>query len=112
MVWLNPLTGEKAFQDHGICVRKLYLRSSKEEKPRVIENIEEIHDFILGIQHRILKPEYILLAPADEGDMVIWDNYSLFHTAIEYPDKYGGRSMHKADTGGSIGPKGPMPIDC
>ncbi|KAB8233026.1 TauD/TfdA dioxygenase family protein [Aspergillus alliaceus] len=110
MVWVNPRTGDKAFQVHGICVRRLYLRSSTNEQPRVVEDITEIHDFILGIQHRILKPEYILLAPAEEGDMVIWDNYSLFHTAIDYPEKYGPRSMHKADTGGSIGPKGPVPI--
>ena len=112
MVWVNQFTGEKAFHVHSICVRKLYLRSSLDEKPRVVDNVDEIHQFILGFQHRILKPEYILLAPAEEGDMVIWDNYSLFHTAIDYPKKWGGRAMHKADTGGSIGPKGPVPIDC
>ena len=110
MVWVNPLTGKKAFQVHGICVRKLFLRRSVEEKPRVIDNVDEIHDFVLGFQHRVLKPEYILLAPTGEGDMVIWDNYSLLHTAIDYPGKYGERSMHKADTGGSIGPRGPVPV--
>ncbi|GLI82204.1 hypothetical protein PoHVEF18_010611 [Penicillium ochrochloron] len=110
MVWVNPLTGEKAFQVHGICARKLYLRSSKEKQPRIVEDVAEIRKFILGIQNRILKPEYILLAPAEEGDMIIWDNYGLFHSAIDYPINMGPRSMHQANISGSIGPKGPVPI--
>ncbi|KAJ5993239.1 hypothetical protein N7451_008963 [Penicillium sp. IBT 35674x] len=110
MVWVNPLTGEKAFQVHGICARKLYLRSSMEEEPRVIDDVAEIRKFILGIQNRILKPEYILLAPVEEGDVAIWDNYGLFHSAIDYPISMGPRSMHQANISGSIGPKGLVPI--
>jgi hypothetical protein len=33
----------------------------------------------------ILKPEYVLLAPVEEGDMVIWDEYGVFHSAVDYP---------------------------
>ncbi|KAL2829443.1 hypothetical protein BDW59DRAFT_178416 [Aspergillus cavernicola] len=110
MVWVNPLTGEKAFQVHGICAKKLYLRSSLEEEPRIVEDVSEVRKFILGIQNRILKPEYILLAPAEEGDIVIWDNYGLFHSAVDYPIKLGPRSMHQANIGASIGPRGPIPI--
>ncbi|KAJ5305392.1 uncharacterized protein N7443_005052 [Penicillium atrosanguineum] len=110
MVWVNPLTGEKAFQVHGICARKLHLRSCQEEKPRIIEDVAEIRKFILGIQQRILKPEYILLAPVEEGDIVIWDNYGVFHSAIDYPIDMGPRTMHQANISGSIGPRGPVPI--
>ncbi|RFU29414.1 hypothetical protein B7463_g6926, partial [Scytalidium lignicola] len=110
MVWINPLTGEKAFQVHGICARKLYLRNSTDEEPQIIEDVAEVRKFVLGIQNRILKPEYILLAPSDEGDIVIWDNYGLFHSAIDYPLKFGPRSMHQANIGGSVGPRGPVPI--
>ena len=110
MVWVNPLTGEKAFQVHGMCARKLYLRGSKEEEPRVVEDLAEIRKFVLGIQSRILKPEYILLAPVEEGDVAIWDNYGLFHSAIDYPISMGPRSMHQANISGSIGPRGLVPI--
>ncbi|KAL4790926.1 hypothetical protein BDV19DRAFT_393661 [Aspergillus venezuelensis] len=110
MVWVNPLTGERAFHVHGICARKLYLRSSPDEEPHVVDDISEIRNFVLGIQHRILKPEYILLAPVEEGDVMIWDNYGLFHSAVDYPAKLGPRSMHQANIGGSIGPRGPVPI--
>jgi alpha-ketoglutarate-dependent taurine dioxygenase len=76
----------------------------------VIDDVQEIRKFILGIQNRILRPEYIFLAPAEEGDMVIWDNYGLFHSAIDYPLKMGPRTMHQANIAGSTGPKGPVPI--
>ena len=95
---------------HGICVRKLYLRRAVDEKPRVVDDVGEIRQFLLGIQNRILKPEYILLAPAEEGDVVIWDNYGLFHSAVDYPLKLGPRSMHQANISGSLGPKGPVPV--
>ncbi|KAL2822392.1 hypothetical protein BJX63DRAFT_426966 [Aspergillus granulosus] len=110
MVWINPLTGEKAFHVHGICARKLYLRNSPDEEPRIVDDISEIRKFVLNIQYRILKPEYILLAPVEEGDVIIWDNYGVFHSAVDYPVKLGPRSMHQANIGGSIGPKGPVPI--
>lgn len=110
MVWVNPLTGEKAFQVHGICVRRLFLRNSSAETPQVIEDVDEIRRFILNIQNRILRPEYILLAPVEEGDMLLWDNYGLFHSAIDYPAKMGPRTMHQANIAGSVGPRGPVPI--
>jgi alpha-ketoglutarate-dependent taurine dioxygenase len=110
MVWVNPLTGEKAFHVHGICAKKLYLRSSPGQEPRIVEDIAEIRKFVLDIQSRILRPEYILLAPVEEGDVIIWDNYGVFHSAVDYPVKLGPRSMHQANIGGSIGPRGPIPI--
>ena len=78
----------------------------------MIDDVAEVRRFILGIQNRILRPEYILLAPAEEGDLVVWDNYGLFHSAVDYPnpEKLGSRTMHQANIGGSIGPKGPVPI--
>lgn len=29
----------------------------------------------------------------------MWDNYGLFHSAVDYPLKYGSRSMHQANIG-------------
>ncbi|KAJ0417986.1 hypothetical protein BJY00DRAFT_303103 [Aspergillus carlsbadensis] len=64
----------------------------------------------LSLTSRILRPEYILLAPVEEGDMIIWDNYGVFRSAVDYPVKLGPRSMHQANIGGCIAPKGPVPI--
>lgn len=111
LVWVNPVTGEKAFQVHTICVRKLFLRSSPTEEPKVIEDLVEIRNFLADIQHRILKPQFILMAPVDEGDVAIWDNFGVFHSAVDYPvNKYGPRSMHQANIGASSRPVGPVPV--
>jgi len=111
LVWVNPVTGEKAFQVHGICARKLFLRSSAEEEPEVVDDVVEIRALLHKIQSRILRPEYICLPRIEEGDMVMWDNYGCFHSAVDYPlDKYGPRTMHQANIGASKGPVGPVPI--
>lgn len=110
-MWINPVTGEKAFQVHGIGVRKLFLRSSEDEQPRVIEDLDAIRSFLHTIQSRILRPEYIWLPKVEEGDIVMWDNYGTFHTAVDYPlEKFGPRTMHQANIGASKGPVGPVPI--
>lgn len=110
MVWVNPVTGEKAFQVHGICARKLFLRSSLGEEPRVVDDVVEIRKLLKIIQERVLKPEYILVPALDEGDIVMWANYQMFHTAIDYPGSYGPRTMHQANIASSTGPVGPNPI--
>ncbi|KAI6086574.1 Clavaminate synthase-like protein [Hypoxylon rubiginosum] len=110
MVWVNPVTGEKAFHVHGICARKLFLRSSQTEEPRVVDDVVEIRRLLKTIQERVLKPEYILIPTLDEGDIVMWANYQTFHTAIDYPASYGPRTMHQANIASSAGPVGPHPI--
>ena len=108
---MNPVTGEKAFQVHGLGVRKLFLRSSVDEQPEVVEDVVAIRAFMHKIQSRSLRPEYIWLPEVQEGDIVMWDNYGIFHTAVDYPlEKYGPRTMHQANIGASKGPVGPVPI--
>ncbi|KAI0850079.1 Clavaminate synthase-like protein [Daldinia vernicosa] len=110
MVWVNPVTGEKAFQVHGICARKFFIRSSSTEEPRIIEDLVEIRKLLKTIQERVLKPEYILIPSLEEGDIVMWANYQMFHTAIDYPDSFGPRTMHQANIASSAGPVGPVSI--
>ncbi|KIX02575.1 uncharacterized protein Z518_08516 [Rhinocladiella mackenziei CBS 650.93] len=110
-VWINPVTGEKAFQVHGICARKLFIRSSADEEPKIIDDVVEIRSILHKIQSRILRPEYICLPQIEEGDVVMWDNYGCFHSAVDYPlEMYGPRTMHQANIGASKGPVGPVPI--
>lgn len=110
MVWVNPVTGAKAFMVHGICARRVFLRSSPDEEPRVIDDVAEIRRWLKPIQERVLKPEYIILPKVEEGDIVMWANWQCFHTAVDYPDSYGPRTMHQANIGASSAPVGPVPI--
>jgi alpha-ketoglutarate-dependent taurine dioxygenase len=105
------VTGEKAFHVHSICVRRLFLRSSPTEDAKTIEDVVAIREFLADIQLRVLKPQYILMAPVEEGDVAIWDNWGVFHSAVDYPvSKYGPRTMHQANIGASSRPVGPVPI--
>lgn len=110
MVWVNPVTEEKAFMVHGICARKLFLRSSSDEEPRVIDDVAEVRSWLSAIQSRILRPEYIITPRVEEGDIIMWANWQCFHTAIDYPDSFGPRTMHQANIGASQAPTGPVPI--
>lgn len=74
MVWVNPHTGEKAFQVHGICARKLFVRRDADSEVEVIEDIPKIREFLHKIQSRIHKPEFIVMAPVEEGDVAMWDS--------------------------------------
>lgn len=57
LVWLNPVTGAKAFQVMPDLVRKLYLRHPKEEDEKVIEDEEEIRVWFNKIYDRFVDPE-------------------------------------------------------
>jgi alpha-ketoglutarate-dependent taurine dioxygenase len=110
MVWVNPHTGEKAFQVHGNCARKLFVRKDADSDVEVIEDVPKIREFLHKIQSRIVKPEYIVMAPVENGDVAIWDNYQMFHSAVDYPESMGTRTHHQANIGASKGPVGPVPI--
>jgi alpha-ketoglutarate-dependent taurine dioxygenase len=75
LVWVNPVTGAKAFQVMPDIVRKLYFRNPKDGKEKVVEDEEEIRVFFNKIYDRFLDPEYILIPPCEEGSMVVWNNW-------------------------------------
>ncbi|KAK1911783.1 hypothetical protein P3342_013088 [Pyrenophora teres f. teres] len=95
---------------HGICVRRAFLRSSEAEEPRVVDDVTEIWAWLKPIQELVLRPEYIMLPKVQEGDVIMWANYQVFHTAVDYPDHWGARTMHQANIGASQGPVVPVSI--
>lgn len=109
-MWINPHTGKRELQVHALAVYKLYHRSSLDEEPHVISDVIEIRRFLANIQARILKPEYVYFSPVEEGDVTTWDNRGVFHTVVDYPIKYGPRSMHQANLGFSTPPMGLFPF--
>ncbi|KAK5444358.1 hypothetical protein LTS15_010473 [Exophiala xenobiotica] len=108
MVWVNLVTGEKALQIFPDIIRKLYLRDSRTASERVVEDLEEIRTWVNDIYDRIVTPEYIIVPEAEEGDVILWNNWAIQHSAIEYPDSYGSRSMHQFHVASSTLPVGPV----
>ncbi len=74
MVWVNPL-GQKALQVHGIAVRKMFLKATPTSEAKVVEDVVEIRKLLHSWQERVIRPEYVLMAPVEEGDVQIWDNW-------------------------------------
>ncbi|TIC94073.1 putative dioxygenase [Colletotrichum higginsianum] len=110
MVWVNDATGGKHFQVQPNIVRRLFIRSGPDEKPRVIDDIKEVRDFLTNIQGRILRPENVYVGPEDEGDHLFWYNWGVMHSKIDYPVEFGVRTAHQGWLPGSKAPKGPVPI--
>ncbi|GKT47785.1 putative dioxygenase [Colletotrichum spaethianum] len=108
MVWVNPATGRKCFQVQSNAAKRLFIRRSSHEAPKVVDDVAEVRRFLLDIQLRILRPEYILIPQEEEGDLLLWDNWTTMHTRVDYPARYGPKTCHQAGTNSSRGPMGPV----
>jgi alpha-ketoglutarate-dependent taurine dioxygenase len=74
MVWMTP-TGQKALQVHGIAVRKMFLKATPTSEVRVVDDVVKIRELLHDWQERIIRPEYVFMGPAEEGDVQMWDNW-------------------------------------
>ncbi|OLN89757.1 putative dioxygenase C576.01c-like protein 6 [Colletotrichum chlorophyti] len=110
VVWMNPSTGRKAFMVHCGVARRLFLRRSPDEEYKVIDDVNEVRDMLYDVVRRILKPEYILIPPEEDGDLLVWDNCSTMHTRVDYPDSYGTKTCHQAYNNSGQAPVGPVPV--
>ncbi|EKG09541.1 Taurine catabolism dioxygenase TauD/TfdA [Macrophomina phaseolina MS6] len=110
MVIVNPVTGEKAFQVQQNCVRRLFIRHGPSEEPKVIDDVAEVRRFLTNIQSRIIRPEYVWAGPPDEGDHLLWANWTVMHSKIDYPVEWGVRTAHQGWIPSKHPPVGPVPI--
>ncbi|GKT64114.1 alpha-ketoglutarate dependent xanthine dioxygenase [Colletotrichum tofieldiae] len=90
------------------AAKRLFIRSGPHEEPKVVDDVAEVRRFLLHIQSRILKPEYILIPPEEEGDLLLWDNWATMHSRVDYPARYGPKTCHQAGTNASRRPVGPV----
>jgi xanthine dioxygenase len=59
----------------------MFLKSSPASSVKVIEDVAKIREILARWQRRILRPEYIFIAPVEEGDIGMWDNWVSFKTS-------------------------------
>ncbi|GME37561.1 hypothetical protein GTA08_BOTSDO09485 [Neofusicoccum parvum] len=110
MVWVNPVTGKKSFQVQHNLARRLFVRRGADDVPKVIDDVAEVRKFLDNIQSRIIQPEYIWVGPEEEHDLLLFQNYGLMHTKIDYPVSYGTRTVHQGWMPTTRKPVGPVPI--
>lgn len=116
LVWVNPVTGEKAFQVH-LIVAAIHYRESPDEEFKIIDDIVEVRRMIDEIQLPWLKPENILVGDAEDGgrsfvvceafpptdtdqggcdaDMIFFYNRGVRHSAVEFASNRGDRLLHQ-----------------
>ncbi|KPV77107.1 uncharacterized protein RHOBADRAFT_10194, partial [Rhodotorula graminis WP1] len=82
LVWLNPVTGEKALQFHQIIVRKIHYRTSDDGEYRVIDDLREVRKMLDDLQRPFLTPSNVLVAPQEQGDLAIWLNRACRHSPV------------------------------
>ncbi|GAA5851566.1 hypothetical protein JCM8547_001134 [Rhodosporidiobolus lusitaniae] len=108
MVWPSPLTGALALQVHAVVARRLFIRSSPDSDFKVVDDVKEVREILYKLQKPFLKPENVLVVPQEEGDLVLWHNRGVRHTAIEYPSSGDTRIMHQIHIAGSDDPGNPV----
>ncbi|ORY66789.1 hypothetical protein BCR35DRAFT_181742 [Leucosporidium creatinivorum] len=109
MLWTNPHTGEKSLQVHSVAVRRLHLRTSPSSPVSTISDLAEVRRILNSLQRPALQPENILCPAYELGDLVLFYNRGVYHSATDYPEAWEGekgrRTMLQAHIAGSEEPK-------
>ncbi|KAK4699857.1 xanthine dioxygenase, partial [Phenoliferia sp. Uapishka_3] len=111
LVWLNPVTGEKALQVHAIIAYKIHYRENPEDAFKIIEDLGTVRKILDDLQRPFFKPENVVFPPAEEGDMILFYNRGVRHSAVEFPASRGPRLLHQLQLVGSDPPFAPAPIE-
>ncbi|KAI5478196.1 hypothetical protein MNV49_005363 [Pseudohyphozyma bogoriensis] len=111
MLWINPVTGEKAFQVHGIIAYKIHYREGPDEPYTLIEDLGTVRKMITDLQLPFVTPENVVFAPSETGDMLFFYNRGVRHTAVEFPASRGDRLLHQCQLIASDPPFKPEPIE-
>jgi len=108
LVWANPYTSEKILQVHHLVAAKLFIKESADGPETVLDDLKDVRDKLYDLQRPFLEPANILVAPVEEGDILVWFNRGLRHSAIEYPSiGYGPRVAHQVHLAASDSPAEP-----
>jgi len=107
MLWINPVTGEKCLQVHAIIVRKIHYKESADGPMTIIDDLKTVRQMLDDIQSPFVKPENIFIAPAEEGDLLMFANRLVRHSAVEHPRRY-DRRLHQIQLIGSDPPFDPV----
>lgn len=88
---------------HGIVARKLVIKRSEDGPEEIIEDVPRLRQILYDLQRPFLSPSNILIPRAEEGDLTLWWNRGLRHTAMEYPSEgYGDRLCHQVHVSSSL----------
>ncbi|GAA5833437.1 hypothetical protein JCM11251_003495 [Rhodosporidiobolus azoricus] len=97
---LPPYDAEKDVKTYPMAVLELHPRNAP-----AITDLSLIRRILNQIQLPALRPEYIWAPGYEEGDLVLFDNRAVYHSATDYPESWGTRTMLQAHVAASSDPK-------
>lgn len=53
----------------------MFLKATPTSEVKVVDDLVEIRKLLHSWQERIIRPEYVLFGPVEEGDVQLWDNW-------------------------------------
>ncbi|MGI9317486.1 MAG: TauD/TfdA dioxygenase family protein [bacterium] len=76
LIWTCPLTGKKALMPHPRCMDHLEIVSSGEHLTTTVSR-----QMTEEVMRPGIEPDLVYVHPWAAGDLVIWDNRSIWHSA-------------------------------
>ncbi|GAA6010647.1 hypothetical protein JCM10207_007783 [Rhodosporidiobolus poonsookiae] len=110
LVWINPITGARSLQVHAIIAWKIHFRTSPDEEYKVIDDLPTVRKMLDELQRPFIKPDNVFFAPTEEGDLLLFYNRGVRHSAVEFPASRGPRLLHQLQLIASDEPWAPKPV--
>jgi alpha-ketoglutarate-dependent taurine dioxygenase len=99
LVWTCPGTGEKALMLHPRCMDHLEERSGGRHLGRAESSL-----MVEQLMRPAIQPETVYIHPWREGDLAIWHNRSLWHSATGKLSRNDRRIQHLTAFNGTVPP--------
>ena len=81
MAWKNPGRPDQPhLQILGCCVHSLHTKDPKTGAAAVIDDLGEVRRVCYNLQKKVMKPQYVYPHRWEEGDLVIFHNYGVWHS--------------------------------
>jgi peptidoglycan/xylan/chitin deacetylase (PgdA/CDA1 family)/alpha-ketoglutarate-dependent taurine dioxygenase len=98
MIWAHHATGQRAFMVHSRCMRHLELPDG------TCLGVEESRLRVEALMLRAVEPRRVYAHASEPGDVVIADNWSIWHSATGGLQADDRRVMHLSSWDGSLAP--------
>lgn len=107
MVWLNPVTGAKCLQVHAIIASAIHTTDPLTGHTTSLTDLDAVRARLDGLQRPFVTPANVLFAPTEEGDLLLFANRLVRHSAIDHCAPRGDRLLHQIQLVSSDAPFAP-----
>jgi alpha-ketoglutarate-dependent taurine dioxygenase len=104
LVWVNPLTGERALQIHACCVEQLLTDGV------ALTDLAECRRIIYELMRPGIAPSKVYAHPWLPGDLVIFNNRGVWHSVVGALRPSDRRVYHQCNLASNDPPLGPTAL--